>query len=231
MKQILPLCVEGIGVDSALRGVTATLTPGRLIGVVGPNGAGKTTLLRCLVGDLKPTVGVVTLGARPMRLIAPSERARQLTYLPQVTPISFPFTLGELVGLGAATPEAMALALGCMELEGLVSRSLLSLSGGERQRAALARALAQATPILVLDEPLAHLDPRYQSRLLEFCVGHCHQGGMVVLALHDLRLAKHWCEWVLLLNDGELCAEGPPRDVLTERSLQDIFGVTQAFVG
>ena len=217
--------------DSALRGVNVTLAPGQLIGVVGPNGAGKTTLLRCLAGDLKPTAGTVALGARPIRQLAPSERAAQLTYLPQVTPISFPFTLGELVGLGAGSPEALALALGCMELDGLASRSLLSLSGGERQRATVARALAQATPILVLDEPLAHLDPRYQSRLLEFCVEHCHQGGMVILALHDLRLAKHWCEWVLLLKAGELLAEGPPRDILTGRYLQDVFGVTQAFVG
>jgi iron complex transport system ATP-binding protein len=123
-----------------------------------------------------------------------------------------------------------------MELEGFTERSLLTLSGGERQRAAIARVLAQEAPTLVLDEPLAHLDPRYQKRLLEFLVQHCQKkqeegGGSVALALHDLRLARQWCHSVALLQRGQLIAYGAPEEALTASRLQDVFGIDPEFIG
>ncbi len=230
MKQLLTLDVEGLDVKGALHQVTLQVPPSQLTGVIGPNGAGKTTLLRCLTADLQPTKGSVRLGGRLLRDWKPVAWSDALAFLPQGTPIAYAFTVEELVGLRARSPEAQERALECMELQSLKSRSLLTLSGGERQRAAVARVLAQDTPVLVLDEPLAHLDTRYQSRLLEFLKAHSQSAGMTVLALHDLRLARHWCDWLVLLKSGQLVMQGEPQEVLTRECLQEVFGTSPNFL-
>jgi iron complex transport system ATP-binding protein len=223
------LSAEGVTVGNALTAVTLSLPTGQLTGIIGPNGSGKTTLLRCLAGDRKPDSGRVYLGEHPLESLKPRERAPLLTYLPQTTPISFAFTLKELVGLQARSPDTLASALEAMELESLADRSLLTLSGGERQRGAIARVLAQATPVLLLDEPLAHLDLRYQKRLLEFLVKHCQTGGSVALALHELRLARDWCDSLVLLHQGKLVAQGAPEEILIPKQLEAVFGVGADF--
>ena len=215
--------------ESALAGISLELPIGQLTGVIGPNGSGKTTLLRCLAGDRKPDTGRVRLAGDFLESVKSTERAQLLTYLPQTTSFSFAFTLKELVGLQARSPGTLAAALEVMELESLADRSLLTLSGGERQRGAIARVLAQATPILLLDEPLAHLDLRYQKRLLEFLVKHCQAGGSVALALHELRLARDWCDFLVLLHQGKLITQGKPTDVLSTQRLETVFGVEADF--
>jgi iron complex transport system ATP-binding protein len=223
------LSAEGVTVGSALTAVTLKLPAGQLTGIIGPNGSGKTTLLRCLVGDRKPDSGRICLGKEALENLKPQLRAQLLTYLPQTTPISFAFTLKELAGLQARSADTLAAALEAMELESLADRSLLTLSGGERQRGAIARVLAQATPLLLLDEPLAHLDLRYQKRLLGFLVKHCQTGGSVALALHELRLAQNWCDSLVLLHQGKLVAQGTPTEVLTPDRLENVFGVEAGF--
>ena len=205
------------------------LPRGQLTGIIGPNGSGKTTLLRCLAGDRRPDSGQIHLQKERLEDLSIPERAKLLTYLPQTTPISFAFTLKELVGLQARSPDTLAEALEIMELESLADRSLLTLSGGERQRGAIARVLAQATPLLLMDEPLAHLDLRYQKRLLEFLVKQCQAGGSVALTLHELRLAQKWCDSLVLLHRGKLIAQGAPLDILTPDRLETIFGVEASF--
>lgn len=228
----MSLSLEAVGLSwgSALKSLSLSLQPGVVLGIVGPNGAGKTTLLRCLAGDLRPDFGSVRLGERSLAQYTPSERARQLAYLPQTTPIVFAFTVEELVGLGAHSREAVQEVLELMDLTAFTKRSLLSLSGGERQRAALARVLAQRTPYLILDEPLAHLDPLYQQRLLETLRRHCQSGGAALLALHELRLAQQWCNEVAVLQAGELQAIGEPQQVLTAERLKSVFGVEPGFI-
>ncbi len=214
---------------NALTAISLELPRGQLTGIIGPNGSGKTTLLRCLAGDRKPDSGHIHLGEGRLEDLRISERAKFLAYLPQTTPIPFAFTLKELVGLQAKSADTLATALAVMELESLADRSLLTLSGGERQRGAIARVLAQATPVLLLDEPLAHLDLRYQKRLLEFLVKQCQAGGSIALTLHELRLAQKWCDSLMLLHQGELIAQGAPLDILTPDRLETVFGVEAGF--
>ena len=202
-----------------------TVPSGCLTGIIGPNGAGKTTLLRCLAGELPLVAGGVLLNHQSLAALNARERARLLAYLPQTTPFAFAYTTMELVGLQVASARSLHDALETLELHPLVTRSLLSLSGGERQRAAIGRVLAQSPPILLLDEPLTHLDLRYQLRLLEHLKQCCHEGTTVVMALHDLRQARHWCDHLILLVQGRVLAEGTPEQTLAPEVLQQAFGV------
>jgi iron complex transport system ATP-binding protein len=226
----MKLTAQSIRVGSFLKELTLSLSEGSLTGLIGPNGAGKTTLLRCMSGDLAVSAGEILLAERPLSQWSTSARAERLAYLPQSTSFAFAFTVGELVGLSATSQKRQERALEIMELGALVDRSLTSLSGGEQRRAAIARVLAQGVPCLLLDEPLTHLDPRYQRRLLQHLQAHCRQGGSVALVLHDLRQARQWCDRLALLVQGALLAEGAPDEILTTETLEEIFGVPVSFL-
>ncbi len=198
---------------------------GKLTGIIGPNGAGKTTLLRCLAGEIRSQKDAVTLGDIDISTWRARERAKYVAYLPQTTVFAFAFTTQELVGLHAASPSSLQEALDTLELNALARRSLLSLSGGERQRVAIARALAQQTPFLLLDEPLTHLDLHYQNRLLEFLKQRTQSGTTIVVVLHDLRQAQHWCDHLIVLSEGQVRTQGTPEQTLTPENLSNIFRI------
>lgn len=219
-----------VGVSSALCELTLTFSSGECIGIVGPNGAGKSTLLRCLAGEIRPSRGEILLDERPLRQLSAQERAQRVSYLPQSVAFPFAYTVAELVGLGGASQESCNRALQLLELTSLAQEPLTHLSGGEQRRAALARVLAQESPALLLDEPLTHLDPRYQQVLLEALRRHCQAGGLVLLVLHDLRLARCWCSRLLLLSEGQLVQEGVPERVLTPETLAATFAVSPEFL-
>lgn len=226
----MQLSAQSIRVGSLLQELTLSLSDGELTGIVGPNGAGKTTLMRCLSGDLAVQAGEVLLEGVPLQQWSSRERAERLAYLPQSTSFTFAFTVQELVGLRARSEELREQALDTMELPALRERPLTSLSGGEQRRAAIARVLAQGAPCLLLDEPLTHLDPCYQRRLLLHLQEHCKQGGNVALVLHDLRQARQWCDRLALLVDGALLTEGTPDKILTSEILEEVFGVPGSFL-
>ncbi|MBB6048325.1 ABC transporter ATP-binding protein [Armatimonas rosea] len=226
----MQLSAQSIRVSSLLQELTLSLSEGQLTGIIGPNGAGKTTLLRCLSGDLAVHAGEIVLAGIPLQRWSSHERAERLAYLPQSTSVTFAFTVEELVGLRARSEELREQALDTMELPALRERPLTSLSGGEQRRAAIARVLAQGAPCLLLDEPLTHLDPRYQRRLLLYLQAHCQQGGSAALVLHDLRLARKWCDRLALLVGGGLLAEGTPEELLTTKVLEEVFGVPGSFL-
>ncbi|WP_394793194.1 ABC transporter ATP-binding protein [Armatimonas sp.] len=223
----MELRAEGLSLAPILKQVSVAIPNGKLTGIIGPNGAGKTTLLRCLAGELHPQQGTVTLGDnRDLSTWRARERAQRIAYLPQNTVFAFAFTTQELVGLHAASPSSLQEALDTLELTALATRSLLSLSGGERQRVAIARALAQQTQFLLLDEPLTHLDLHYQNRLLAFLKQRTLNGATIIVVLHDLRQAQHWCDHLIVLTEGQVHTQGTPEQTLTPENLSTVFRIT-----
>jgi iron complex transport system ATP-binding protein len=225
--------IELIGVSVALGGRTVVadvdlcVPRGGWTTLIGPNGAGKTTLLRALAGAVARTGAVAVDGADP-RALTPPRRARALAVVWQSPLLPADMTVAEYVLLGrvahlgmlgragTADAAAAAAAVARLDLEPLADRRLGALSGGERQRAALARALAQDAPVLVLDEPTTALDLGRQQEVLEL-VGElrAERGLTVVGAMHDLTLAGQYADRIALLDGGRLVAEGPPATVLT----------------
>jgi iron complex transport system ATP-binding protein len=221
----------------SLAGVSFAVAAGEVFGVLGPNSAGKTTLLRLLTRVVAPARGEVRLDGRPVRRLAHAELARQVAVVPQDAPRPFPFTVEQLVLMGRyphgpgrffeteddrAHARAAMAATGVLELAAL---PLEQLSGGERQRAMLARALAQQPRLLVLDEPTAHLDLRYQAETAALLQRVNAERGMTVLLVsHDLGLAAEVCDRLLLLGGGRVARVGTPAEVLRRDVLEAVFG-------
>ncbi len=220
----------------AVAGVSFEAGPGALVGLIGPNGAGKTSLIRALA-DLVPFGGAVEVDGSPVRRIGRRAFARLVAYLAQSQPVHWPFSVRDLVALGrlphraafqglswtdqAAIDEALALAA----MTGFASRPVDTLSGGERARALLARALAVKAPILLVDEPIAALDPYHQIEIMEVLRAYAEAGALVIAVLHDLTLAERFCHRLLLLREGKLLADGPPAEVLVDENVRAAYRV------
>lgn len=243
----MSLRFEGVsfayGARRVLADVSAEVREGEFFGILGPNGSGKSTLLKCAAGLLRPSAGRVTLRERDVAAFAPRALAREVAFLAQETAVEFPYRVSEVVLLGR-TPHLgvlgfageadVALAREALQLTGcaeLAARRIHELSGGERQRVFLARALAQATGLLLLDEPTAHLDLRHQIALHDLLRARNRTGACtVVTVLHDLNLAAQYCDRVLLLSEGTVHACGTVEEVLTYRNVRDVFAV-EPYVG
>lgn len=236
------LTIDGLtvryGERTALRGVSLEVRGREVVAVAGPNGSGKSTLIRTVVTTLPGVSGDVRLNGRPVEQLTPRERAREAAWMPQDEPPGDNVPLEDYVEYGryahtsrwrppgAADQTAVRAALEAVDLTGLAHRGVLELSGGERQRARLARALAQETPVLLLDEPTAHLDVGHQLDILERIRSHAHSRGCaVVLALHDLNLAARFADRVMVLSHGRRRADGVPSDVLSPELLADVWGI------
>jgi iron complex transport system ATP-binding protein len=218
------------GREVAVRPTSVTLAPGELIGLIGPNGAGKTSLLRALAGVPVARSDVAWQG-RPLDRYAPAARARALAYLPQSPQANWPLSVGELVALGrlphrrfgealqADDLQAIDAAMRETEVTALASRPMDRLSGGERMRAHLARAFAVDAPALLVDEPTASLDPYHQLSVMRLLRRYRDSGRLVVAVLHDLNLALGSCSRLILMDRGEVVADGDPRDVVNETRL------------
>jgi iron complex transport system ATP-binding protein len=228
-----------LGGRAVVRGVSAQLESGALVGVLGPNGAGKSTLVRALLG-LVPCEGRVAIDEVPVASLPRAAVARRIAYLPQGQTLHWPLTVERLVALGrlphlgplsrprASDQAAVARAMALAEVEPLAHRIATELSGGERARVLLARALAVEAPVLVADEPLASLDPEHQLHGMELLRAQARSGALVLAVLHDLALAARFCDRVLVLHEGRLVGDGAPADVLTPELLAAVYRVRVA---
>lgn len=219
-----------------LNGVSVTIKAGEFVGLIGANGSGKTTLLRLLLGFLTGA-GEVNLCGAPLRSLGRRDIAKRATMVQQDNRVDFAFTTREIVAMGR-TPylgrftqegsvdrEAIARAMRQTETDGFAERSVMELSGGERQRVHLARALAQETKVILLDEPTANLDLTHQFEALQLVRDFTRAGGGAIAAIHDLSLAARFCDRLLLLSGGRIVSEGSPEKVITEDNLLRHFAL------
>jgi iron complex transport system ATP-binding protein len=223
------------GRATVLREIALDVAAGAMTAVIGPNGSGKSTLLRVLAGLTEPTSGALTFDGSPLGSLAPRDRARRIAYVPQDTAIPFEFSVREIVAMGRSpyltawgfeSPDDQAAidhAVDLMDLDRLIDRSILDVSGGERQRAVIARALAQRPSVLLLDEPGANLDVKYQIALHALLARMNREHGLTTVTVsHDLN-AVAGADRVIALADGMVRAMGPPAEVLTEAVIADVF--------
>jgi len=216
--------------------VSLSLASGALIGLIGPNGAGKSSLLKAM-GDILPYQGNVLWADRDLQSMPADLRARTVAYLPQTRAAHWPLNVASLVELGRlphrrfgealknSDREAVHFALQATETLALADRPLNELSGGEFARIQLARALCVQAPVLLVDEPIALLDPYHQLQIMAALRDYAERGGLVVAVLHDLTLAARFCDRVVLIDHGSVAADGAAKSVLNADSLRNSYGI------
>lgn len=229
---------DNAGQGQVLNDISLTIEAGESVALIGPNGVGKTTLMRILAGLLKPTSGRVELQeGEDLQKMSRRKVARQLTVVPQARPQVFDFSALDLVLMGfhartarfslpsAAHQEQALAAMAELDVADLADRSASVLSGGELQRVLMARTMTSEAPLWLLDEPTSNLDIRHQIALLEQVRAHCTRGGAAVGVLHDLALAHRYFERVIILDDGQIRADGPSDTTLDDALLSEVFEV------
>jgi heme transport system ATP-binding protein len=228
-----------IGGATLVDGIDLSVKAGEMVAIVGPNGAGKSTLLRMLSGDLRPTRGQIKLKQREIHSYPPRLLAHHRTMLSQHINATFPFTVEEIVHMGAgdtgraAAQTLVDAALSEVGLAHFGHRQLPTLSGGEQQRAHFARVLVQLAcgeqqhgpGLLLLDEPTSSLDMRHQIDLVETARRRAENGTAVIAVLHDLNLAMRFADRIVLLHRGKLAVDGGRTDAITAETIRRIFEV------
>jgi len=230
------LSVNNLGVArrkrDIFRNVSFNVGSGEFVGLIGPNGAGKTTLMRAALGLISAT------GHSNLASLDPELRALKAAWMPQAREVVWPVSVETLVAIGRipylpagsklnqVDQASVDVAIKRMGLEGFRQRIVTRLSGGEQARVLIARMLAQETPLLMADEPIAGLDPANQITTMEVFASLAKEGRAVIASLHDLGLAVRHCTRLILLGEYGVVADGSPTEVLIPENLARIFGVT-----
>ncbi|MDD3192995.1 MAG: ABC transporter ATP-binding protein [Oscillospiraceae bacterium] len=223
-----------LGGSHILKGVSIEVSDKDFVGVIGPNGSGKSTLLKCIYRVLSPQGGAVYLDGKALQSYKPKESAKKMAVVAQHNYYNFDFSVQDVVLMGRA-PHKKAMerdnaddyrivreSLDQVNMGDFAQRSFSTLSGGEQQRVILARALAQQTECLVLDEPTNHLDIKYQLQLMDIVRS---LQLTVISAVHDLNIAAMYCDKLFVLQNGQITAFGPPRQVLTREFIRRVYEV------
>lgn len=226
-----------LGRHRALQGASFRAGRGEVVAVVGPNGAGKSTLVRAIAGLVRPDAGRVVWDGTDLLSLSSLERAKRVGLVPQKTHLDHPFSVEEVVSMGryahqgrfgwGRDPDAglVADALRATDLVAFADRPVTALSGGEQQRVLVARLLAQAPDLYLLDEPTANLDLGQAAAVQRLMRRLADQGSAVVAVVHDLEAAARSADRVVLLAGGRVIAEGAPREVVTAARIEEAFGV------
>ena len=225
-----------LGGRSVLDGTDVQVEAGELVAVVGPNGAGKSSLIRAFAGLLPLTGGVVRLMGDDISTLSSRERAARVAYLPQEKQIAWNLPAIEIAALGApflSAADALIVARAALdEVEAgyLANRGVAEMSGGERARVLLARALTTGATGLLVDEPIAGLDPEAQLMVLERLQARARSGQAVLISLHDLTLAARFADRVVVLDHGGVVADAPPMLALTPEVMARVFGLNGRWI-
>jgi len=224
------------GSRRALRNITLDVKAGEMLALLGPNGSGKSSLIRALSGVTRASFERLCISGCDLTRFSPAERARLVAVVPQTASLPPAFTVWETVLLGrtpylnflgqisTSDEEIARCALAKVDALDFAERRIGELSGGEQQRVLLARALAQSTPVLLLDEPTTHLDLQHQVSLMELVHQLAREENLAVLvALHDLNLAARYADKVALIVDGEIKACGTVEQVLRAEMISSVY--------
>ncbi len=213
-----------------IRGLSFSIDNGEFIGLLGANGSGKSTILKLASGLLKTSSGYVNLWNKPVSSYRNRDRAKLLSYLPQVLDINIPFTVKELVSMGLYPYDILPEITvdDALEMVGLFDKAdslITNLSGGERRRVYIAMTLLQGAGLLLLDEPLANLDIRYQKELIKLLKELRDRRSIsIVMALHDINIAFQF-DKIMLIKEGNMLSFGSPEEVMTGEILKEAFDV------
>lgn len=211
--------------------ISLSFPKGTFIALAGPNGSGKSSLLKFLYKQLKPQSGVIWVDGVDLTTLKQQELARNLGFVPQNGTLDFSFTVEETVAMGRyANPqkddkEQIEEAMKTCSILTLRDTLVTQISGGELQRTLLARALAQDGKILLLDEPVNHLDIAHQRSVMHLLQTLVEKGYTVISVLHDLLLAQAYSSWIIFLKEGRIVTEGPTDEVVTEAVLKEVYNI------
>lgn len=235
MLQITNL-ICGYNGKEIIKGISFVVKPGEVLGVIGPNGAGKTTLFRAISRVIRPWNGKITYNERDILEIPIKLLAREIAVLPQLLQLGFPFQVKDFIAMGrmphlgrweslkrkdqTIIDEAIQLA----NVKELENRFITEISGGELQRVFLAQALTQQPKVLLLDEPMAHLDIGHQIEVMDLVKKlNREQKLTIIMVLHDLNMAGEYCDRLILLNQGQIHSSGVPAEVLTYQNIETVY--------
>lgn len=221
-----------------LKDISIEVKSGEFIGLVGPNGSGKTTLLKCITGVLSPQKGAVHLGGKNLKNLKSPEIARNVAVVPQGGSVDFDFSVKDIVLMGRhphqgrftiSTKNDEKIVTDCLKItrtSEFENKSIMKLSGGEFQRVLIARSLAQQPKLLLLDEPTSHLDISHQLEIMDIMKNQNTKKKITIIGVfHDLNLASRYCKRLILLNKGEITADGSLESVLTTGNLRKVFKI------
>ncbi|WP_320045558.1 ABC transporter ATP-binding protein [uncultured Desulfobacter sp.] len=219
-----------------LTDISLNVHKGQMVSIVGPNGTGKTTLIKCLAGIQRPRGGSILINGKDAFGMHRREHARCVGYVPQSSPSKFPIIVFEAVLMGRRPYitwkptqidfEKTARVIESMNLKDIALRDFDKLSGGQKQKVMLARAIAQDTDVLLLDEPTSNLDLKHQLEVLEMISSLVETNQMAaVLAMHDLNLASRFSHRMVMMKEGQVLCSGTPSEVMTPENISTVYGI------
>jgi iron complex transport system ATP-binding protein len=236
---MLKLDKVGYSIDEKriLKGVSARFDPFKIHGIVGPNGSGKSTLLKTICRVWAPQYGKVLIDDRDAGTFSRRELSRTVTLVPQNTNVGFPISVYDLVTMGRnphlgrfqlmrkRDREIIDWALEQTHSKGLKDRIVNELSGGECQLAVIARALATEAPLILLDEPTSDLDIKHALTIMDLLADLKGKGKTIIVSVHDLNLARRYCDTVTIIYEGNVFFAGAPDEALSRENIKQVFDV------
>lgn len=224
--------------EEVLKKITFDIPKGSFVSILGPNGSGKTTLLKSVSDVLKPNSGEVWIKEKPLKSYSKKDLAKSMAVVHQTQPNDFDFTVEDVVLMGRyphlnrfqsegeADYKIAEEAMGHTSVTHLRDKNIKQISGGERQRVMIARALTQETDTLLLDEPISHLDIKYQLDVLKVCRKLSTEKQMtVVTTLHDINMASRFSDYIILMKSGEIIEMGTPMEVINKENIKRVYEV------
>jgi len=226
-----------IGEKKILHDVSATFEPYKIHGLIGPNGSGKSSLLKNICRIWEPQAGTVFVDGKDYRSIDRKELSKTITMVPQNTTISFPISVYDIVAMGRhphlgrfqtlskKDRKVISTALEITQIEALRDRNVNELSGGEGQLSIIARALATEASLILLDEPTANLDIHHTLTIMNLLGDLKAKGKTILVSIHDLNLARRYCDTISIINRGEIFFTGPPPEAFSKENMKEVFAV------